>query len=253
MNSLFSLQNRVALVTGASQGLGRVIAETFANAGAHVLVNSRSEDNCRQVVDHILAAGGSASPLVFDVADRAAVAEAFTRIEADQGRLDVLVNNVGIRLRQPVDTIDLDEFHHLLDVDVTSAFDVSRRAATLMARENWGRIIMMSSMAGQIAGKGNVPYASAKGGLDGMMRALAAEYGHLGITCNSIAPGAFATEYNLPSLTPESRARIGARTPLGRVGDPAEIAGPALFLASPAASYVTGSILNVEGGVIHYL
>jgi gluconate 5-dehydrogenase len=252
VNHLFNLEGRVALVTGASQGLGRVMAETFAAVGALVLVNSRSAERCRNVVDAIRAQGGRAEVLAFDVADRQGVAAAMAAIDGEHGRLDILVNNVGIRLRQGVETIDLDEFNHLFQVDVLAAFDLSRRAAALMGRNRWGRIIMMSSMAGQIAGRGNLPYATAKGGMDGMTRALAAEYGQFGITCNALAPGGFATEYNLPTLTPENRARIAARTPLGRVGEPGEIAGPALFLASEAASYVTGVTLNVDGGTVNY-
>jgi len=250
INQIFSLKDRVALVTGASMGLGREIATIYAEAGAHVLVNSRSRERCEKVASALREKGLRATSLNFDVADLAACEEAIAQIEADYGRLDILVNNVGQRLRDSIDVITPKLYEEHLHVNLVGPYQLSRLAAKLMAKNNWGRIIMLTSIQAIRARAGDVAYISAKGGLLSLTRALAAEFGMQGINCNSLCPGAFATETNahilLENGQPVERARRGF---LMRPGLPPEIAGPALFLASEASSFVSGHDLVVDGGL----
>jgi gluconate 5-dehydrogenase len=241
--SPFLLTGRIALVTGASKGLGLEIALGLARAGAHVLVNSRSTERTGAVAGRIVEEGGSAEALPFNVADEAAMNRAFDGIR----RLDILVHNVGMRHRAPLEQISTADFNQMLDVDLTAAFAITKRAGALMVPKNYGRIIFVTSIAGTLGGRGDAAYIAAKAGLTGLMKAFAAEYGGTGITCNAIAPGPFATESNV-GITAERMERVRVRTPLGRRGDPAEIAGPAVFLASDAASYVNAHVLTVDGG-----
>jgi len=245
--SPFSLDGKIALVTGASQGLGLEIARAFARAGAHVLVNSRSAERTATIADMLRREGGTADPLPFDVGDEAAGAAAIARVGEEFGRLDILVQNVGMRMRAPLEAISTAAFHQMLALNLTAIFGLTKLAAALMVPQRRGRIIMLTSLGGTLARAGDAAYISAKGGLTSLMRAFACEYGGYGITCNAIAPGPFATESNLP-MPDIFVDRIRGRVPLGRMGEPAEIAGPALFLASDASSYVNGHVLTVDGG-----
>ena len=247
LTSPFLLTDRVALVTGASQGLGYEIAFGLALAGAHVMVNSRSAERTAAVVARIAGEGLSAEALPFDVADRAAAHKAFDGIGERFGRLDIFVHNVGMRHRAPLDGISTADFDRMMAVDVTAAFTLTKRAGALMVPRGYGRIIFVTSIAGTLGGRGDAAYIAAKAGLAGLMRAFAAEYGPASVTCNAIAPGPFATESNA-DRPPQRLAQVRIRTPLGRRGHPPEIAGPAVFLASEAASYVNGHVLTVDGG-----
>lgn len=246
--SLFSLQGRVALVTGASAGLGREMARAFAHAGAHVLVNGRDAARAADVVAELEAAGLSAASLVFDIADAPARSQALREAHARWGRIDVLVNNVGQRLRAPLADIAGADFDRLLSVNLGAVYALTQEVAASMIPRRQGRIVMMASIAAQLGRAGDAAYTSAKGGLVALTRALACELGPHGITCNAIAPGAFLTETNLPAAAGPGGDAFTRRTPLQRWGLPAEIAGPALFLASDAASYVNGHLLTVDGG-----
>ncbi|PWC34071.1 SDR family oxidoreductase [Azospirillum sp. TSO35-2] len=247
--STFSLAGQMALVTGSGRGLGLEIARAMAGAGAHVLLNGRDAAALEARVAEITAAGGTASALAFDVSDRAAVRDAFGRIEREHVRLDVLVQNVGQRNRKPLAEFSDNEISALLDVDLASGLILAREAARLMLPRRTGRLIAVTSIAGQIARANDSVYAAAKAGLTGMVRALAAEYGPQGLTSNAIAPGFFATETNA-AITgdPERAAYFANRTPMRRWGRPEEIAGAAVYLASAAASYVNGHVLVVDGG-----
>ncbi|BAI75791.1 3-oxoacyl-[acyl-carrier-protein] reductase (plasmid) [Azospirillum sp. B510] len=247
--STFSLAGQVALVTGAGRGLGLEIARALAGAGAHVLLNGRDAATLEARVEEIATTGGSASALAFDVSDRVAVRDAFARVGGEHGRLDVLVQNVGQRNRKPLTEMTDDEISTLLDIDLASSLILAREAARLMLPRGRGRLIAVTSVAGQIARANDSVYAAAKAGLNGMVRALAAEYGPHGLTSNAIAPGFFATETNA-AITgdPERSAYFANRTPMRRWGRPEEIAGAAVFLASAAASYVNGHVLVVDGG-----
>lgn len=244
-----SLDGRVALVTGASRGLGWEIAIGFARAGAHVLINSRESANAQPKVDELRSWGYQATALAFDVSDDKATAEALQRIDHTFGRLDILVNNVGERLRIPLEETTPEAFDDLLGVNLTAPFRLTKRAVELMRRNNYGRIIMIGSIAADRAAIGNSAYIAAKGGLAALTRAFACEYGPLGITCNTISPGTFTTETNAAALSGPVKQALEARIPLRRCGNPSELAGPALFLASEAGSYVTGHLLVVDGGL----
>jgi gluconate 5-dehydrogenase len=247
---MFDLRNRIALVTGAGQGLGLAIAEALAEAGAHVILNGRQAARLGAAEAQIHGKGGIASPLAFDVADPRAVEAAFERIEAAFGGLDILVGNVGIRHRFPLAEISPDDFHRVLEVNLTAGFHLAKAAVPLMIPRGRGRIVMVTSIAGPLGRANDAAYIAAKGGLAGFVRALAVEFGPQGITANAIAPGYFATETNAAMVDdPEVEGFVKRRIPLQRWGEPSEIAGAAVFLASDAASYVNGHVLTVDGGL----
>lgn len=246
----FSLEGQVVLVTGASRGLGWAIAQAMAAAGAEVVLNGRDAAVLDGRVGEIAAAGGRASMAAFDVADEAAGDAAVAGVVERFGRLDVLVANAGIQHRMPLEDHATMDFRRVLETNLTACFSLARAAVVPMRRQGSGRIIMTASIMGDVA-RPTVPgYIAAKAGLRGLTKALAVELGPLGITCNAIAPGFITTEMTEAlSAKPEFDNWVRERTPLGRWGRPEEIAGPALFLASPAGSYVNGHTLTVDGGM----
>jgi len=246
---MFDLIDKIALVTGSGRGLGFEMAKGLAGAGAHVLVNGRDEVNAAAAVTRIRDSGGSAEALVFDVAKDEQRLAALATIESAHGRLDILINNVGMRDRRSVDEISADDYQALLQVNLTSAFVLAREAAKLMRRRQWGRIINMSALASALGLVHGPSYASSKGGLEALTRMLATALGPDGITVNAISPGFFATETNAEMVADQALGeKLRNRTALGRWGVPHEIAGAAVFLASEEAAYVTGQVLTVDGG-----
>lgn len=245
----FGLEGRVALVTGARRGLGFEIARALAGSGAHVILAGRDDSGLAASESALISEGLSCSRLAYDMQDFQAVRGAFAQIGARQGRLDILVNAAADRNRKLLAEFSDDEIAHLVSADLTAAIVLCREAARLMVPARYGRIINLTSIAGEVARSGDTVYTAAKHGLTGFVRGLAAEYGPHGITSNAIAPGGFATEANAAAKAdPVVGEHFARRTALGRWGEPAEITGAAVFLASEAASYVTGHILFVDGG-----
>ncbi|MBO1013953.1 SDR family oxidoreductase [Achromobacter sp. SD115] len=246
----FDLTGQVALVTGSARGLGFCIARALAGCGARVLINGRNAEAVAAAAGELSAASLDAHPLPFDISDDAAMERAFLDIDRDHRRLDILVNNVGARNRKTLRDTSPAEIRELIDTDMVAGMLLAKFAAERMVRQGSGRLIAITSVVGELARAGDAVYPAAKQGLTGMVRALAAEFGGYGITSNAIAPGTFATETNAEMVAdPAVGPRIAERNPMGRWGEPEEIAGAAVFLASPAASYVNGHVLVVDGGL----
>lgn len=247
-----ALAGRSALVTGAARGLGYEIAAGLARAGARIWLGGRDASALATAQAQLqsLQPDADIHPLPFDVTDLAALADAVDRLAAEDGKLDILVNNVGERDRRPLDAFAPEDVRRLFDANVLSAFELSRRAARLMPQRG-GRIVNITSIAGPISRAGDAVYTATKGALDALTRAMAAELGPRRITVNAVAPGYFATEANAAmTADPAIADWLERRTSLGRWGQPSEIAGAVVFLASDAASYVTGSTLAVDGGYL---
>jgi gluconate 5-dehydrogenase len=241
----FSLSGRVALVTGSTRGLGLEIARGMAAAGAVVGINSRDAERTRAIAKSIPSA--FAAP--FDITDLGVGESAIDDIVARHGRLDCLVNNAAVRDRRPLHEIVPEDFRRLIETNLVAQYALSRVAARHMAARGHGRLIFISSMVGPQAFRGDPAYVASKGGLEALMRALAVELGPTGVAANAIAPGFFLTELNAPFFSRPYIAELARRIPLRRFGRPDELVGAAIFLASDAASYITGQVLTVDAGL----
>jgi gluconate 5-dehydrogenase len=243
---MFDLTGRIALVTGASRGLGAAMSAGLARAGAEVILNGRDQATLDAQAAALRAEGLAARTCAFDVRDLAAMQAALAGI----GRVDILVHNAGNQFRGPVEELSEEGWHSVLDTHLTALFRLSKILVPGMKERRRGKIIATGSLASEL-GRGTItPYASAKGGLKMFIRALAVELGPHNIQCNAIGPGWFDTEMNKPLLNnPEWLATVKRRCPAGRYAAPEEIAGTAVFLASPASDFVSGQLIFVDGGV----
>ena len=252
MTDIFSLEDKVALVTGASRGLGRAMALALANHGAHVVVHGRNSAGIETTRAAIAAAGGAATVMAFDTIDAAAADAAVDRIEAELGHLDILVNNAGTGNAKTASEATNAEWNEIIEVDLNACFRLAKRASVGMIRRHWGRIINISSVNAHIAREANANYCAAKAGLEGLTRALAVEWGPHGVTVNAIAPGYMMTPDNMQTplrADPQQRERFAARTALKRWGQADELDGAVVYLASNASAYCTGHVLIVDGGM----
>jgi len=244
----FSLAGKVALVTGAARGLGYEIATALARAGAAVTINGRDAGRLRAAAEAAAKDGVQLATAAFDASGPAA-ADELAALADRHGRIDVLVSNVGLRNRKALFDITPEEIRGLIDADLVGPFLIARAAARRMVQRRQGRIVFIASIAGPVAHAGDAAYTAAKGGVAALTKALAVELGPDNITVNAIAPGFFATETNAHLVAdPERNRYFVERTALRRWGRPEEIAGAAVFLASDAASFITGHVLTVDGG-----
>lgn len=245
----FDLYGRVVVVTGASRGIGRGLAEAIAAAGATVAVTARRVEDARRVVDAIDEAGGAASAHALDVTDVAGLRREIDAIADRHGRIDVAVLNAGLGFNLP--GLDVDEAHWdaMMDVNLKGAFFTAQACAQHMVERGEGRIVAISSQASTVGIVDHVAYSSSKGGLNQMVRVLALEWGPLGITVNAVAPTFIYTPGTAERLDdPEYRARVVDRIPTGDVGTTSDVAGAVVYLASEAGSLVNGAVLAVDGG-----
>ena len=249
LQKLFDLTGKVALITGGSKGLGKAMARGFAEAGADIFISSRHEDELRAALGEILAGTvRQGKYLVADMAKRDDVLRLADEVLREMGRVDILVNNAGTNIPQPIDEIRDEDWNAVMEINLNSVMALTRALVPQMKARRWGRIIHISSIMGLVSAPGRNVYSVTKSALIGMARASALDLGAFGITVNCIAPGPFVTDLPMRLLSEEQRREFAKMTALGRWGEPDELIGPALLLASDAGSYITGTTLVVDGG-----
>jgi len=249
---LFDLTGKVALVTGAVHGLGMAMAKGLGNAGATIVVNNNSNDALEDAVKEYKACGLNAYGYVFDVTDDKAVEETIAKIEAEVGPIDILVNNAGIIKRTPIIEMETKDFELVVKVDLIGPFIVSKYVAKSMIKRGGGKIINICSMMSELGRDSVSAYAAAKGGLKMLTRSMATEWAKFNIQTNGIGPGYFATSQTAPIRVdghPFNEFILG-RTPAGRWGEPEDLQGAAVFLASKASNFVNGHVVYVDGGIL---
>lgn len=245
----FDLSGRIALVTGGGSGLGFAIAEGLATAGARVVINGRNRDKLDAAMERLAESGHAVSASPFDVSDEAAVAAGVAEIEGTIGAIDILVNNAGMNNRKAFETYTLEEWREVQAANADGPFLLSRAVLPGMRTRRRGKIVNIASIAADLGRPNIVAYATSKGAIRMLTRALAVEVAAYNVQVNAIAPGFFETEMNAPLMANATfSAWVLQRTPAARWGQPREIAGAAVFLASPAADFVTGHVLYVDGG-----
>jgi gluconate 5-dehydrogenase len=250
MSQLFDLSGRTALVTGSVRGIGFALAEGLASAGASVILNGTRADTVAEAVARLEAKGFTATGRAFDVTNEHAVAETFAQWDKDGVHVDILINNAGIQFRKPLVELELGDWQRVIDTNLTSAFIVSKQAAKRMiARESGGKIINIGSLTSEAARATVGAYTAAKGGIKMLTRAMSAEWAASNIQANAIGPGYILTDMNKPLVENAAfDAWVKSSNPAQRWGKPEELVGTAVYLASPASSYVNGQIIYVDGG-----
>ena len=260
MTNMFSLEGKVALVTGASYGIGFAIASGFANAGAKIVFNDINQDLVDKGIASYKELGIDAKGYVCDVTDEEAVNTMVAKIEEEVGTIDILVNNAGIIKRIPMIEMSAAEFRQVIDVDLNAPFIVSKAVIPAMIKKGHGKIINICSMMSELGRETVSAYAAAKGGLKMLTRNICSEYGEFNIQCNGIGPGYIATPQTAPLREVQADGSkhpfdqfICAKTPAGRWLEAEELVGPAVFLASDASTAVKGHVLYVDGGILAYI
>jgi len=249
LTELFSLDGRIAVVTGGSSGIGLGMAEALARAGARVVLVARDQERLGEAVAAIHAAGGQAAPVSADLADRAAAGRAAEAAAAAYGEPDILVNCAGVNLRPPMPELTLADWDLTMAVNLTAPFLLGQRFGPAMAARGWGRIVNVTSQQAERAFGHSGGYGASKGGLAALTRSQSEAWAGSGVCCNSVCPGFVPTRLNAHvAADPVRSAAMAARTMAGRNGEPADFAGVAVFLASRASDYVTGHTLYVDGG-----
>jgi NAD(P)-dependent dehydrogenase (short-subunit alcohol dehydrogenase family) len=247
----FKLNGKVALVTGGSKGLGKAMARGLAEVGADIIISSRHENELKPALDEILkGTGRKGHYFVADMAKRADVKGLAQFALKEMGRVDILVNNAGTNVPQPIDQISDENWDRVMEINMNSIMVLTRALVPQMKERKWGRIIHISSVMGFVSKEGRNIYSVTKSGLIGFARATALDLGAFGITVNCIAPGPFLTDLPMNLLSDEEKKSFAKTTALGRWGEPNELIGPALLLATDAGSYITGETLVVDGGYL---
>lgn len=256
----FSLKGKIAMVTGASYGIGFSIAKAMAQAGAEIVFNDIRQELVDKGLEAYRAEGIEAHGYVCDVTDETAVNQLVAQIESEVGAVDILVNNAGIIKRIPMCEMSAQEFRQVIDVDLNAPFIVSKAVIPSMIKKGHGKIINICSMMSELGRETVSAYAAAKGGLKMLTKNIASEYGEYNIQCNGIGPGYIATPQTAPlrETQPDGSKHpfdqfILSKTPAGRWGDPDDLGGPAVFLASDASNFVNGLVLYVDGGILAYI
>ena len=247
----FDLTGRRALVTGSGQGIGLALARALAAAGAEIVLNGRNPAKLDQAAATLREAGATVTTAPFDVTDQAAVTAAVTRIEAETGPLHILVNNAGLTRRVPLQDLPQATWHEVMRTNLDAVFYVGQAVARgMIARGAGGKIVNVCSVQSELARPGTAPYASSKGAVKMLTKAMCAEWAKHGIQCNGLGPGYFVTELTQPLVDdPAFSSWLCARTPAGRWGDVAELGGAIVFLCAPASDFVNGHVLYVDGGL----
>ncbi len=244
-----NLAGRVALVTGASQGIGQACAQALAHHGASIIAAARNQQKLDELVAQITADGGTAKAIVIDVSDEEQVKSGIKSALAQFGKIDILVNNAGITRDQLLMRMKRADWDAVLNTNLTSAYLCIQQVIGSMLKQRWGRIINVTSVFGQMGQAGQANYAASKAGLIGLTMAMAREVASRNITCNAVAPGFIETSMTA-ALSEEFKQNAVKSIPLGRVGSPEDVASAVGFLASEEASYITGHVLNVNGGLL---
>jgi len=246
---MFNLENKVAVVTGASKGIGKAMAKLFAKAGAHVVCISRKADALKAVVDSIKTEGGFASYNAFDVSSLNEFEKNINSIINKYNSIDILVNNAGVTRDKLIMRMNEEDWNHVININLKGAFNGIKSVSRIMMKQRSGKIINISSVVGLTGNAGQANYAASKAGLIGLSKATAKEFSSRGINVNCIAPGYIKTDMT-EKITDKNLENINTKIPLGHIGSPNDVANTALFLASDEAGYITGQTIVVDGGMV---